>query len=282
MINACNDGNTLKRVQDFSLDILRVIDEICRENGIIYSVAYGTMLGAVRHKGFIPWDDDIDLMMPPEEYDKLLKVCETELPENLKIIHCGNNREYPLNFAKIVNTNTTFVDADYEGLRYCQGVSVDIFPIYRIRNNPRLIRRMKFKNIVNGLLRMAYTGNAAKRYNGFKKILVIFAHWFSRIIGLKKLNGKIIKRMTKEHARGGDRFLVEYGSAKTAPYSLFDDYSEYQFEDMQVCGVADYDEYLKDTFGDYMELPPPGQREAHIDRTIIVDLDKPCEEKTIC
>lgn len=282
MINASNDTNTLKRVQDISLDILRVIDKICKENGVIYSVAYGTMLGAVRHKGFIPWDDDIDLMMTPEKYEKFLKICETKLPENLKIVHCGNNREYPLNFAKIADANTTFVEADYEGLRYCQGVSVDIFPIYRIRNNPRLVKRMKFKNTVNGLLRMAYTGNAVKRYKGLKKLAVLFAHWLSRIVGLKKLNGKIIKRMTKEHAKGGDRFLVEYGSAKTAPYSLFDDTSEYVFEDMQVCGVADYDEYLKDTFGDYMELPPPEQRVAHIDRASIIDLDKPSEEKTIC
>lgn len=281
MENKQEENRLLERVKEISLDILKAVVEVCEKNDIKYSIAYGTFLGVVRHGGFIPWDDDIDIMMTPEEYDKFIKVCENKLPGNLKIVHCGNNPHYPLNFAKVVDMDTTFIDTDYEGLLYPQGVSVDIFPIYRIRNKPRVVKRMKFKNTVNALLRMAYTGKAVKRYKGLKKICVVFAHWIARIIGLKTLNGKIIKRMIREHQRGGERFLVEYDSSKTAPYSLFDSYSEYRFDDMYVSGVADYDEYLKDTFGDYMKLPPIEERVSHIDRAIIIDLDKPCGRGTI-
>lgn len=273
---------TLKRVQEISLDILRVIDNICREEGVSYSIAYGTMLGAVRHKGFIPWDDDIDLIMTPEEYERFLGICEVRLPENLKIVYCGNNPNYPLNFAKVVDINTKFVDVDYEGLQYPQGVSVDIFPTYRIRNKSSIIKRMIFKNKINGLLRMSYAGKAANRYKGLKKLAVKIACLFARLVGLKVLNDRIIRRMLKEHKKGGDRFLVEYGSAITAPYSLFDNYSEYYFENMSVLGFVDYDEYLKDTFGDYMKLPPIEERVSHIDRTAIIDLDKSNQEKTKC
>ena len=276
MTDKVDENATLKRVQELSLNILKVIDGMCKEKKVSYSVAYGTMLGAVRHKGFIPWDDDIDLMMTPEEYEKFLTICEENLPENLKIVHCGNNNDYPLNFAKIVDVNTTFVEADYEGLQYPQGVSVDIFPQYRIRNKPRVIKRMRFKNAVNNLLRMSYTGKAVKRYKGIKKVCVFFAHLLARIIGLKALNDRIIRRMTKEHLRGGELFMVEYASAQTAPYSLFDSFAEYDFEDMRVKGVARYDEYLKDTFGEYMQLPPIEERVTHIDRTSAIDLDKPC------
>ena len=85
--------------------------------------------------------------------------------------------------------------------------------------------------------------------------------------------------MMKEHKRGGDRFMVEYGSSKTVPYSLFDGYSEYQFEDMQTIGVTDYDTYLRNVYGEYLQLPPLEERVCHIDRTSIVDLDKPCLKK---
>ena len=234
MTNKNNEKATLKRVQELSLNILKVIDNICRETGVIYSIAYGTMLGAVRHKGFIPWDDDIDLMMTPEQYEKFLKICETRLPENLKIVHYDNNSNYPLNFAKVMDVNTTFVEFDYEGLKYPQGVSVDIFPTYRIRNIPLIIKRMKIMNKINGLLRMSYTGKAVKRYTGLKKIFVILAHHCACIIGLKVLNDRITKRMMKEHMRRGDLFLVDYCSSKTAPYSLFNSYSEYKFEDTYV------------------------------------------------
>lgn len=113
MENKQEENRLLERVKEISLDILKAVVEVCEKNDIKYSIAYGTFLGAVRHGGFIPWDDDIDIMMTPEEYDKFIKVCENKLPGNLKIVHCGNNPHYPLNFAKVVDMDTTFIDTDY-------------------------------------------------------------------------------------------------------------------------------------------------------------------------
>ena len=91
------DNNLLGRIHEISLGILKTLDEACRKNGIDYTIAYGTMLGAVRHGGFIPWDDDIDLLMTKENYDKFLLVCDDILPDYLKVECAEHIPDFPFN-----------------------------------------------------------------------------------------------------------------------------------------------------------------------------------------
>lgn len=271
------DDKLLKRVQQISRDILKVVDEACRKNGIDYTIAYGTMLGAVRHGGFIPWDDDVDLVMTADNYEKFLAVCDDILPGYLKVECAERNPDYPFNFAKVVDTRTTFIESDFRKLNYLKGVSVDIFPAYRIRDDEKTIKSISRKNRVNAIFKTAYDGSCIARYKGLKKVCMAIIHVAAKCVGLKNLNKKEIRRMEKEYAKGGTKTLVEYNFPRTMPYATYEDTTDYTFDGMTVRGVRDYDCYLKAEFGDYMSLPPVEQRVCHIDKTSQIDLDKPCK-----
>lgn len=271
------DNNLLQRVHEISLEIMKTLDEALRKNGIEYTMAYGTMLGAVRHGGFIPWDDDIDLIMTKENYDKFLAVCDGILPDYLKVECAEHNRDYPFNFAKVVDTRTTFVEADFRKLNYKKGVSVDVFPVYRVRDDKKFIEKYCKKNRVNAVYRTAYDGSCIARNKGIKKLCFVAAHVVAKCKGLNNLNKSIIKRLEREHENGGDLSVVEYQCTRTVPYSVYEHLTDYSFDGLTLRGVSDYDAYLKAEFGDYMSLPPVEQRVCHIDKTSHIDLDKPCE-----
>ena len=100
---------TLDEMKAVELGILKKFDSICKENGLEYSLAYGTMLGAIRHKGFIPWDDDIDIMMPREDYEKLLAVWDQSAPKEYILQNTRTDSDFTQNFTKIRKDHTTFL-----------------------------------------------------------------------------------------------------------------------------------------------------------------------------
>lgn len=121
--------NIIKKVWETEQEILDVIDKICRDNNLRYSLAYGTLIGAVRHKGFIPWDDDIDLMMPREDYEKLLSVWESQAPKGYILQNSRTDPDFTQNFTKIRKDGTTFLQEESERTKnYHKGIFVDIFP----------------------------------------------------------------------------------------------------------------------------------------------------------
>lgn len=110
-------------------EILDVIHQVCTEHGLRYSLAYGTLLGAVRHKGFIPWDDDIDLMMPREDYEKLLVIWNQSAPKGYILQNTRTDPDFTQNFTKIRKDHTTFLQGESEREKhYHKGIFVDIFP----------------------------------------------------------------------------------------------------------------------------------------------------------
>lgn len=267
----------LERIHAISLEILEALDKALRGNGIEYTAAYGTMLGAVRHGGFIPWDDDIDLIMTKENYDKFLAVCDDILPDYYKVERAEVNPEYPFPFAKVVDTRTTFIEADFKKLDYNKGVSVDIFPAYRVRDDEKVIKSIARKNRINAIFRSAYDGSIISRCHGLKKACMALVHVAAKCVGLQKLNMKMKKRMEREHAKGGALSMVEYAFTRTVPYSVYENLRDYAFDGLTVRGVTDYDGYLTAEFGDYMTLPPLDKRECHVDKTSYIDLDCPCD-----
>lgn len=115
-------------------EILDVIHQVCTEHGLRYSLAYGTLLGAVRHKGFIPWDDDIDLMMPREDYEKLLVIWNQSAPKGYILQNTRTDSDFTQNFTKIRKDHTTFLQDEAERTKhYHKGIFVDIFPVIGFR-----------------------------------------------------------------------------------------------------------------------------------------------------
>ena len=119
----------LDKIHRTELDIMREIDRICRKHNLTYFLAYGTLLGAVRHKGFIPWDEDMDIMMPREDYEQFLKVASDELPLHLMIDSYPQNPRYFNPFAKVRNRNTLFAIRALQNYDGPQGLWIDIFPM---------------------------------------------------------------------------------------------------------------------------------------------------------
>ena len=124
-----NSWTTLRDVQKVQLEILLEFDRICRKHGLKYLLFAGTLLGAVRHKGFIPWDDDIDVCMLRGDYERFLTVCKDELSAELFLQTTDTDREYPLQFAKLRKNNTRFVEKSMSDLKIHHGVFIDIFPL---------------------------------------------------------------------------------------------------------------------------------------------------------
>ena len=125
----------LRKVQLTELEILKTVDKICRENNIKYSLCGGTLLGAVRHKGFIPWDDDIDIAMRRDDYNRFLSLWEQSHPDGYLLQNKSNTPNFSQTFSKIRKDKTTFLQFKNEAGMYHTGIFIDIFPFDRITNN---------------------------------------------------------------------------------------------------------------------------------------------------
>ena len=126
----------LEEQKTILLEILADFDRVCRENGIKYSIAYGTLLGAVRHRGFIPWDDDVDVLVLREDYEKLRKILGEELEEGHRFICCEDEKRFTAPLAKIIDTRTVLRQLEHRSDRMDLGVYIDIFVLDYIPNDP--------------------------------------------------------------------------------------------------------------------------------------------------
>lgn len=135
------DPDVLRKLQLTELEMLRAIDEVCRENGITYHLDSGSALGAIRHRGFIPWDDDIDIGMIREEYDRFLAIAPSTLPDDLELITPGETPGYAPMFAKVMKKGTKFQSKETLESGLDLGVFVDIFPFDHLDPSPEAARK---------------------------------------------------------------------------------------------------------------------------------------------
>ena len=125
----------LRALQLKELELFQAVHDACEKLGIEYMMHFGTLLGAVRHKGYIPWDDDIDIVMTWENFDRFVELAPSVLSENLKIQHWKYEKECPNVFIKVRDANTCFLQAEHVDLDICHGIFLDIFPITRIKED---------------------------------------------------------------------------------------------------------------------------------------------------
>lgn len=252
------DVNEMRKIQ---MDILLFIHQFCIDNGIQYSLAWGTMLGAIRHKGYIPWDDDIDIMMTRPEYDRFCKLFHDDRSVyKLYDVHTDKKWIYP--FAKISDERTIRVEKN--ALDEI-GLNIDVFPIdyYADSYEDAIIalKRMKFWKKI-------YVAKILRSYTGMSLLKNIVYHLYKipcSLIPLKYVLKKFdeISCVTAKNKTAYCGFLVEADGTTILKSKLFDNFTDYQFENYVFKGIEDYDYYLKATYGDYMTPPPMGQREVH-------------------
>ena len=261
MVNA----ETLRKAQLKMVDILVVIDEICQKHDIQYFLAYGTLLGAVRHKGFIPWDDDIDIMMTRENYNKFLKVMDNIEDPNYKCLHFGKDfPNYFYNFAKVVDLNTYVEEINFPRHKD-MGIFVDVFPVDGIPKD-------KISKLTNKYYKLLVLHNlaASKKFvksskSKLRTIPKFFVWVYCKLCGWKHFYKKL-KILRQKHSIEECEYAgvySEYGKREMIPKEMFEETILVDFEGEKFPILKEYDYYLTSVYGDYMTPLPENQRQVH-------------------
>lgn len=241
-------------VRAIQVNILDKVDKFCADNDIIYSISAGTLLGAVRHKGFIPWDDDIDIMMPRPDYEKFMSLFNIE---GLEIFNHIKYSEYNYPFAKVSDIHTKLIEFDYDYSQYF-GVHVDVFPIdgFPVDTNEQI----KHMRNIRKYRRTLYRKLRVKRKNIFKQLyinLIISRYTY------KQLNEKI-NEVALRYPFGKTKLsglsVWGYREKEICLSEIFINTELIEFEGKKYKSISDYDKYLRSIYGNYMELPPENKR----------------------
>lgn len=252
----------LEIVQAKALLILKEFDRICRNNGIYYSLSAGTLLGAIRHKGFIPWDDDIDIMMTRDQYNLFIKVCKNCLPDNLFLQTYKSDIHYLNGFAKLVDTTVPAFIKETEKMDIVHGISIDIFPIDRCPENYYFSLLDIAKLTVCSAAKYSLLAQPCKSVP--KRIIRYILSKIVTLTGTYRINEYEENLKTKYNTRNYNASFINYDSkppykwrqCDLVPFSIFDNYISVQFEGANFYSIKNYDLYLRCTYGDYMILPP--------------------------
>ena len=260
---------TIDKVQVVECEIMHVIDTICRKHNLTYFAIGGTALGAVRHQGFIPWDDDIDVGMPRKDYEAFLEYAKTELPKDYFLQHFSTERKSPFYFAKVRRNNTKFVEFYLKDANIHHGIFVDIFPFDNVPAN-ETVAKLHFRfcrTLYQVYLSKSLTTVCSSRfeqkdnYKGiFRKIIHVLLIpvpkcWLFRLLdrSVQMFNAKECREISHIVRR---RLRVKLEDLYPVAYL--------PFESGQMPVPKNYHAYLSAQFGSYDALPPENKRYGHL------------------
>lgn len=254
---------SIREIQLLELIIAKEIKRICEKNNIRYFLVGGTLLGSIRHKGFIPWDDDMDIGMLYPDWVEFIICAKSQLSDKFYLDVWDEDNAFGYPFAKVRLNNTVMKEKTVEGLNINMGIWVDVFPYYptdeiKVRKS---IRYLQF--IAKAyLLKTGYKINSitSKKINQTLNSLISFSVKILPKRILKKYYKKLIRDL---HSNNPELYIELDGRFKGQflfDKSIFDNYIMWQFEDTTFPIPDNYDKYLKKAYGNYMELPPVEQR----------------------
>ncbi|MBE6952368.1 MAG: hypothetical protein E7452_02305 [Ruminococcaceae bacterium] len=255
---------TLPELKEIEFDILKVFDAFCKEHNIKYFLAYGTLLGAIRYKKFIPWDDDVDVLVPREDYDRILTLFQDD--DRYNLFAYEKNQDYRFPFAKLCDMTTRKVEFNLDnGVEL--GVDMDIFPLDYWDNDvekakqeavyiSRAMRALSWSKLAK-----SSTANPIKRF--VKRMMIAFY----KIRGSEHYVKKILTASNKPEQKGsqfvGAKSWCVYGARGIIPAEAFADSVDIEFEGQMFPAPIGWDQYLTCLYGDYLPEPPKEKQKTH-------------------
>lgn len=257
------DELSLQELKDIEFNLLKEFRAFCNENGIRFFLAYGTLLGAIRYKGFIPWDDDIDVLVPREDYNKLIRIFRDS--DKYRLYSFERNQKYGYPFAKLCDMSTRKIEFYFEPL-VDYGVDIDIFPLDYWDDDIEKAKKevVKIQRNMFWLDYSKYSSPTIKKpVKRFIQRILITA---CKILG----HGYFIRKITAEsmnnpngRAYAGAKSWCVYGERGICPAEAFSEAIEIEFEGEKFPAPIDYDTYLTCLYGDYLPEPPKEKQKTH-------------------
>lgn len=255
---------THEELKQIQLEILDKVHAFCEKNGIRYSLSSGTLIGAVRHKGYIPWDDDLDIYMLRPDYDKFIRTFSENPPEHMKLLSLETSKTYPYAFAKVVDSRTELVEHFYgENLKI--GVFLDVFPLESVPDNPiKFLFRFCFLHYLkffSGVLcvQMEKTNFFKKARTPTRRIIKFLVYFPKRLLSYRFFL-ETYDAFAKRHDPNSKyvyNMSAGIGMHGCFRRSAFAGTVDVEFEGKLYKAMRGYKEYLYVTYGDFMQLPPP-------------------------
>lgn len=256
------DVSELKTIQ---YEILKVVDKFCVENEITYFMCGGTLIGAIRHEGFIPWDDDIDIMMKRDDYERFIELFAKE-KSYYKVYSHILQKDYPHAYAKVADERTVLLNGINGAIK--MGINIDVFPIDDLPNDEKEIKHLVEKSILLNRKLLLKQIKLSKKRSLIKNVIILIGKILYSPISVHELLVQLNTNAVKYRGCKGEKcadLVAGFGYKEIQDRKNLSKVIKLQFEDAKFMAPIGYDNYLKGMYGDYMILPPIEKQISHHD-----------------